>query len=59
MKILVNEIPLWYGDCLFCEDNLRAIEPICFFTNEPCSLHSDEKCKFLKEYNYKSNRESK
>ena len=45
MKIVVDEMPVWSGEGLFCKD--EWIGSPCMFTDEHCALWKDEKCEFL------------
>ena len=45
MKIVVDEMPVWSGECLFCKD--EWIGSLCVFTDEHCALWKGEKCEFL------------
>ena len=54
MKLLVDELPGWKGDCPFAEEKWEdyAWTYICKLTNEYCNLYEVEnECLMLKEAN--------
>ena len=46
MKILIDEMPMFDVECLFCKQGGIFEEGICSFTQKPCTL-PDGECKWL------------